>query len=216
MSDVKQGVMSPFAYDEDDDTKQRMLLLGLFVAGKNAGVQEVKLDRFLANLKEQAPAAGMTHFDRLACVHNSPRKVGLTASLLAVKSGQYLRLFNALASIVELTGDIPGWWLTLDRDELCASVKGLGMKTASFYLQFTRRGQRVACLDTHILAYMRENGIGTDVPSATPTLRRKYLALEEAFLRHCDSLSREPAELDFEIWLKRSVTAKAHGRREKN
>lgn len=216
MLETKPGVMSPFAYDADENTRQRMLLLGLFVAGKNAGVQETKLDQFLRIIARHSPASQFSHFARLVRYQSAQGNEGLLTALQQVKAGQYTRLLSALQAVIDLTlhGDI-GWWDTISREELC-KIPGMGMKTASFYLQFTRRGQRIACLDTHILAYMRDHSLAKNVPASTPTTRSRYLELEEAFLQHCEACQRVPAELDFEIWLNRSVTAKAHERRKEN
>lgn len=77
-------------------------------------------------------------------------------------------------------------------------IKGIGPKTSRGIIMHTRRGARCACLDRHILSFLREQGI--DAPKNTPSSLRLYIKLEHAFLEICDKLKKEPAELDLEIW----------------
>lgn len=77
------------------------------------------------------------------------------------------------------------------------SVRGIGPKTARCFLMHSRRGVRHAGLDTHVLKYLRENGV--DAPKSTPTGRR-YGELERAFLEMADRSGKSVAEFDLEIW----------------
>lgn len=77
------------------------------------------------------------------------------------------------------------------------SVIGIGPKTARCFLIHTRKGVRHAGLDTHVLKYMRENGV--DVPKSTP-VGKKYLELERKFLEMADKSGKSISEFDLEIW----------------
>lgn len=77
------------------------------------------------------------------------------------------------------------------------SVRGIGPKTARCFLMHSRPNCRFAGLDTHVLKYMREQGI--NVPKSTPT-GRKYLELEKKFLELADNSGKSLAEFDLEIW----------------
>jgi thermostable 8-oxoguanine DNA glycosylase len=79
-------------------------------------------------------------------------------------------------------------------------VKGIGYKTASMFLMYTRRGKTVACLDTHILKYLREETTVPNVPLSTPSVKAEYQRLEKEFLMLADAAKKSPAEFDFEIW----------------
>jgi 3-methyladenine DNA glycosylase/8-oxoguanine DNA glycosylase len=83
------------------------------------------------------------------------------------------------------------------------SIWGIGPKTARCFLMHSRKGMRVAGLDTHVLKFLGTKGIA--VPKSTPTGKR-YKVLEEAFLKLCDEVGKEPAEYDLEIWNKYAKT----------
>lgn len=76
-------------------------------------------------------------------------------------------------------------------------IKGLGPKTARCFLLHTRKNVRFAGLDTHILKYMKENGI--NVPKSTPS-GKKYFEIEQKFLEMVDKSGKSVAEFDLEIW----------------
>ena len=89
---------------------------------------------------------------------------------------------------------------TCTLDDLLA-IHGVGNKTARFFLLHTRQGCDYAVLDTHILAWMRDNGV-EDAPNNTPTNSKKYKQLEKKF-RYLSRL-RYPylsdAQIDLLIW----------------
>jgi thermostable 8-oxoguanine DNA glycosylase len=80
------------------------------------------------------------------------------------------------------------------------------MKTSRFYAMHSRENAVYAVLDTHILAYMRENMGIIDAPRSTPTSQRQYLTLEQTYLAHYNNLpTPKPslAEFDLQIWVSR-------------
>jgi len=77
-------------------------------------------------------------------------------------------------------------------------IHGIGRKTSRFFVLHTRPGARVAALDTHILAYMRDQGF--DIPKTAPGSAKRYRAIEEQFIGMADELGRDIAEFDLEIW----------------
>lgn len=167
---------------------EEFLLFSLCVAGKRADQQAKKLDKMLASLV----LPGETPFQAIQRVGPD----GVRASLEDVRMGQYGRLATAFCCCSVLDP------ATCSLDEL-ERVPGLGPKTARFFLMHSRPGQRLACLDTHILAELRS--IGVDAPRSTPT-GRKYAELERVWLDHCDSLGVDPAEYDLQVWSRRTVS----------
>ena len=79
-------------------------------------------------------------------------------------------------------------------------IKGIGYKTASMFLMYTRRNFTGACLDTHILKYLRDETSVQNVPESTPVTRLEYLRLENDFLNIVKASNKSVAEFDFEIW----------------
>lgn len=77
-------------------------------------------------------------------------------------------------------------------------IHGIGPKTARCFLIHSRPNQRLAGLDTHILKYLREQGIAA--PTSTPTGRR-YRELEKQFLALADKAGKSVADFDLEIWV---------------
>ena len=109
--------------------------------------------------------------------------------------GQYTRIVNAFREVAKLPS-----LTTITVSEL-EMVRGIGPKTARFFVLHSRPNQQIAVLDTHILAWMRSNGV--NAPKATPTLKR-YLVLEDYFLREAWSRGMSPADLDLAIWKEKS------------
>lgn len=192
---------NPFLYGGKPEQLERFFLLSIFVAGKHAGVMQKKLDEFLRlcakHTKCQSPFSCLLKL--------SDRQV--REMLTQVRTGQYTRISRAIRFITERTASRRKWLSGASRDEL-TECPGVGMKSASFFILYTRYGTRVAALDTHILAYMREQALAPCVPESTPSDRKLYLRLEQAFLQHADELGRDPAELDFSIWKSKSKTMK--------
>lgn len=79
------------------------------------------------------------------------------------------------------------------------NIHGIGPKTARCFLIHSRPNQRLAGLDTHILKYLREQGIVA--PTSTPTGRR-YRELENQFLALADKAGKSVADFDLEIWVR--------------
>ena len=77
------------------------------------------------------------------------------------------------------------------------SVWGLGPKSVRCYLLHTRRNQKYAGLDRHVLRYLKN--LGYDVPDSTPT-RKKYLEIENIFIDLANKSGKTISELDLEIW----------------
>ena len=88
-------------------------------------------------------------------------------------------------------------------------IYGIGMKTSRCFILHSRKGARYAGLDTHLLKFLRE--LGYDAPKSTP-IGKKYLELEQIFLKYADKLGKTPADLDLEIWNKYSVKPLTNGK----
>lgn len=176
----------PFVWDADRGRKQQLLLLSLFVAGKNAKIQGGKMRDFLALLP---PAE--TAFDSLEQLDAA----AIRQRLERVRSGQYNRLTAALHHLRQLP-DVD----EVTRDQLC-TVPGVSLKSASFFLMYSREDYRGACWDVHLLKWAAERPalFGDGVPKNTPS-RPRYLSMERAYLDYCEAGRFHPTHLDFSIW----------------
>lgn len=187
----------PFCWDADERRRQEMLLLSLFVAGKNAKTQSRKLREFLQQL--DAPGddwfAGLRRLDERA----------LRNALEATKVGQYTRLTAALKHVRNFR-DL----LDVTREQLC-EVPGISMKSASFFLMYTRRDFHAACWDVHLLkwAAKKPRVFGPRVFRNTPPPPH-YLEMERRYLDYCRSIDQHPTLFDFSVWSSYRKQAKAN------
>jgi thermostable 8-oxoguanine DNA glycosylase len=176
---------------------EEFLLLCLCVAGKTATIQEAKLRSFLNRLVVTVPAPknnlDVTPFYRLRKLSEDQ----IRSLLEQVGMGQYTRITAAIKKAVSMRLDLSKCPL-----EKLEEIPGLGRKTSRFFILHSRPNARVAVLDTHVLKYLKQNGV-PNVPSSTPGSLGEYLRLEEAFLEIYEKVKDEyptVAEFDLYIW----------------
>ena len=177
-------------FNRDTNQLESFWLFCMFVAGKNSDYASRCLTRLIhaAKLGQDIGEEGVFNYFK------SIGEVGVHNALVASKVGQYVRLTKGIMQSLDL--DLR----TCTLDDLLA-IHGVGNKTARFFLLHTREGCDYAVLDTHILAWLRDNGV-EDAPKNTPTNSKKYQELEKQF-RY---LSRLPypylsdAQIDLLIW----------------
>ncbi len=87
------------------------------------------------------------------------------------------------------------------RDYLVKNIKGIGLKEASHFLRNIGYFE-LAILDRHILKTLKELDIIKEIPK--PLTRKKYLEIEQKFIKLAKDNNLKPAELDFYIWCYRS------------
>lgn len=171
-------------YKRNNNELQETVLFSLLVSGKNALTTARLLEKFL----EDHVQIGNTPFDKfkiypLAVLPGVLKKYGFGCYNSKAK-GIY-QLVNSGINLRDCTFN-----------EL-RLIHGIGPKTANLFLMHTRESYRGACIDTHILKYLRD--LGYKVPKSTPS-KKKYAELQEVFLEICDKRNVNPAKLDLEIW----------------
>lgn len=181
-------------FERTDAQLEEFLLFAIVVAGKGAFIQAQKLDQFLKCGRMYR--FGDTPFDMIQCMDQNKK---LVDALRLVKMGQYERIGTAFRGVSAFFSEhVMGMHQLRGVDvQTLECVKGIGMKTARFFMMHTRRNQVYACLDTHILRWLGSKG--HEVPKTTPR-GEKYLALEQVFLGYCEKAGKTPAEMDLEIW----------------
>jgi thermostable 8-oxoguanine DNA glycosylase len=113
--------------------------------------------------------------------------------LMLCNVGQYERISNAIHESKSIDLRKVGFTELMQ-------IKGIGPKTAAFFLTHSRENESIAVLDTHILKYIRVKGYAA--PKSTPQDLNKYKELGLLFL----SLSAQEfpnmtlAERDLHIW----------------
>lgn len=171
-------------YNRTEAELEEFLMFGILVAGKNSKVQAQKLGEFLQHKGIFSPLEYLTYLSK----HNDL----LIRSMQKYKLGQYNRLDSAFRGILQFKGQLKT--VTVEQLE---SVKGIGPKTARFFVLHSRPNVRYAVLDTHILKWM--HGLGYHVPKATPS-KNTYRHIETDFLALADAKGMTPANLDLHIW----------------
>ena len=171
-------------FDRTPDEVEAFYLFCVLVAGKNAQIQAHKLAEFL----EPAAELGMTPFEYIKGLLYLDK---LDEEIRAHKLGQYKRLHKCFEQSIELN-------LAECTLEELEGVFGVGLKTARFFLVYTREDSEYAVLDTHIIRWMNES-FGFDHPRVTPGAKL-YVQLEELFVFYAREIGKTVAELDLGIW----------------
>ena len=172
-------------YDRSRRDLELFWLFSVMVANKPAHITDEKLSQMLSHRpSDELP------FDYLKRLGERRRR----ALLEKHKIGQYTRIGRAITET--FTHDIEN-----DPREKLTEIYGVAYKTASFFVLHSRPGANIACLDTHVLAYLRDRGV--DAPMTTPD-EKPYRDLEKVCLE-CfaeDFPGMTPAEADYAVWLK--------------
>jgi thermostable 8-oxoguanine DNA glycosylase len=172
-------------FDRTDGELQLFFLFCQTVAGKTAKVQAKLLDAFLR------AGDGDTPF---TIIQDMVDRGILLGKLKESRLGQYNRLASGFEESLKL--DLRA--ATLDE---IMKIKGIGNKTARFFLLHSRPDQDIAVLDVHILKYLRSQGF--DAPKQTPG-NKQYLELEKEFLKLAEQNNMSPADFDLMLWTKYS------------
>ena len=184
-------LINPKKITDFNRTKADLELFAIFavcVAGKKAQQTADKVNNHFRDT--QTPTKQLTPFETIKSLVNI--KV-FGAYLQMAKMGQYKRIYRALRDLAESDIDLK----TCSVEDLEA-IHGIGPKTSRFIVMHSRPNQRLATLDTHILRWMRDQGIET--PKATPQSKKLYKELEQKFLTLCDKCAILPSQLDLKIW----------------
>jgi thermostable 8-oxoguanine DNA glycosylase len=176
-------------YNRTESELEEFLMFAILVAGKTAKQQAKKLDEFLSSKKVLKLPEDTTPLEFLDCLIRCDM---LSSLMMKHKLGQYKRLTFAFIGILKFKGNLKN----VSVKEL-ESVRGIGSKTARFFILHSRPNQKIAVLDTHILKYMYAQGY--DVPKATPP-KHRYGIIEQQFLQIAEDQKMSVADLDLTIW----------------
>lgn len=174
------------AFNFSQSEREEFILFTVIVAGKNANFASKALQKFL--LIED----GTSPFDKILKMISKNK---LLDSLKESKTGNYHKLYNCFKQLVESDFSKD---LSIVNVEQLESIKGIGPKTARYFLLHTVKYSKLAVLDTHILKWL--NLLQYNVPNVTPQSRNKYLSIEKIFLKEAENRNKSAYELDLEIW----------------
>lgn len=174
-------------FNRTDSELQAFALFAIFCAGKNSDYASKCLARLLHKCNS-------TPFEYLRELGEG----GIHNALVASKIGQYGRLTRAVVGMLKL--DLK----TCSLEDLMA-VHGCGPKTSNFILVHSREGYEGCVLDTHILAWLRANGV-EDAPKSTPQNMEKYKELSQKwlYLSKIKYPHLSAADRDLLVWMSQS------------
>jgi len=181
-------------YNRTEEELEEFLMFAILVAGKGAEQQAKKLDAFLKHCMTKEKGKPFAHIKHLVSMG------WLEIHMKQFKLGQYKRIGHAFKEILKFKGKLKK--VTIEQLE---SVKGIGSKTARFFILHSRPDAKVAVLDTHILKWLNEKGY--KVPKATPP-KNRYAEIECYFLAEAMFHQMTPADLDLTIWKSYATKAK--------
>lgn len=178
-------------FNRTQDQLEELLLFCIAVAGKKASTTSIILEKFLNY--------GRKYFKKPA----SPFQVILRMAEKNSDFKEFIRSFGFGCVTMKSRGFIEAAQSGLDLKTCTVKeleeIHGIGMKTSRFFVLHSRKDAGIACLDTHVLKYLKD--LGYDVPKSTPP-KGKYLKIEKQFLELCKKLNKVPAVFDLEIWNK--------------
>jgi thermostable 8-oxoguanine DNA glycosylase len=186
-------------YDRTDNELQELVLFLVAVAGKNANTTAKMLDKFLSvyiDAEKASPYEAVKY--RL-----SSKRETMEQQLKHMGFGCQTRLARAFKELANSTLNLR----TCTRDELLA-IHGIGLKSANCFISWTRKGTKMAMLDTHLMKFIRFELGHTDAPIATPSSKKQYEKWEKVFLDYCEENNLDPTEEDLRIWRKYSNRGK--------
>jgi hypothetical protein len=177
-------------YDYTDEELEELIIFAVCVAGKKASTIAPRVHSLCHCSGRNTP------FSRLRILARYHKPFGGLPELL---KNFGIGCFNQKAETIQQILDGGLDLRTCSVSDLEA-IKGIGPKTARFFIMSSRKGVQHAALDTHILRWMRDKGV--NAPKSTPT-GKKYLTLEQQYLTMVPA-EKTPAEFDLEIWKKYS------------
>ncbi len=187
--------LDPDNITQFDATKEELELQILFwicAAGKNGHVASGCLADFLNYFSFKNKK--ISPFEIIESIDNLPLK------LKEFGIGCYNNKARTIKELINKNLNLK----TCTLEEL-ESLWGMGPKTSRCFLIHTRRDQKFAGLDRHVLRFLREKGY--NVPKNSPN-KKQYKELEIVFLNIAQKMNKTPSELDLEIWKKKRILPK--------
>lgn len=181
-------------YNLKDKELEEYILFCLMVFNKNANQTAAKLENFL----NWCHNIDIDHFKTMSHFEVIRNKLKRHSAFEMVSKFRFGNTTVKSKGLEELANSKLN--LRSCSPEELEKISGFGMKTSRYFILHTRENARVACLDTHVLKWMKKFPfIFGEIKKGQPS-RKKYLELEKKFLEVCDTSEVTPAQLDLKIW----------------
>ena len=178
-------------YNRTDAELEFFLLFCIVVAGKKSDIQANKLEEWYDD-RVYHKDTPFEYIERLDADGE------LRSSLEKVRMGQYNRLVNSFQDAIGMGGR---GILNLQKcslQDLCF-IRGVKLKTSNFFLTHSREDYNVPVLDTHVLKFLKAEGI-KNVPKSTPQDEKLYNSLAKQFTTIAKRRRMSVADLDLQVW----------------
>lgn len=179
-------------FDATNEELELQILFWICAAGKNGHTAAKCLNNFLSYFSKKNEKT--SPFEIISSVHDLP------LSLKSFGIGCYNNKARTINDLLSKKLNLK----TCTLEEL-ETIWGMGPKTARCFLIHTRKNQKFAGLDRHILRFLKDSGY--DVPKNSPT-KKQYVELEKIFLSIAEKANKTISELDLEIWKNKRLLPK--------
>jgi endonuclease III len=181
------GMIDPVYITNFNRTRSELEEFWIFavcVAGKQAKRTAKAVDMLLQKEKGGTPMQKIARMIDNGLLEKNLREIG---------TGQYSRIVRALT-------ESRGLDLTKASVKDLEAIHGIGPKTARFFLLHSRKGIKLAALDTHLKRYVKDQGQWNVVRGQGT----EYEQIERIVLRMAQEKRMSPAKFDLWVWRKYS------------
>ena len=178
-------------YNRTDAELEFFLLFCIVVAGKKSDIQARKLEEWYDD-RVYHKDTPFEYIERLDADGE------LRSSLEKVRMGQYNRLVNSFQDAIGIGGRGRMNLSKCSLQDLCL-IRGVKLKTSNFFLTHSREDYNVPVLDTHVLKFLKAEGI-KNVPKSTPQDEKLYNSLAKQFTTIAKRRRMSVADLDLQVW----------------
>jgi len=194
--------------------KEKFLLFCVLCAGKSSDVMAEKLEQLLEPVNSGCSYLFPADFMECPVGMDAPPRFELKATPLdylvnLLRNGRLREVlekhkigkYKLLTDFVTYLRDWPiraALTVTEQDRSTLVHAPGISYKTASLYRMHCF-GDRIACLDTHVLRWLRVQGF-KGVPKASPSNWDVYRHWENVFLGECYKREVEPNHFDLDLW----------------
>ena len=184
-------------YNRTDAELEFFLLFCIVVAGKKSDIQARKLEEWYDD-RVYHKDTPFEYIERLDADGE------LRSSLEKVRMGQYNRLINSFQDVIGIGGRGRMNLSKCSLQDLCL-IRGVKLKTSNFFLTHSREDYNVPVLDTHVLKFLKAEGI-KNVPKSTPQDEKLYNSLAKQFTTIAKRRRMSVADLDLQVWKQYSTS----------
>jgi thermostable 8-oxoguanine DNA glycosylase len=180
-------------YNRTTEELEFFLLFCIVVAGKKSDIQARKLAEWY-----NTPEQSYTQDSPFEYIERLDADGELRNSLEKVKMGQYNRLVCSFQDVIGMGGRGRMNLRKCSIQDLCL-IRGVKLKTSNFFLTHSREDYNVPVLDTHVLKFLKAEGI-KNVPKSTPQDEKLYNSLAKQFTTIAKRRRMSVADLDLQVW----------------